>query len=46
MWKFVPEEERPTVFAAAADLLDGARDDAGAIVLHQDVRHTLGIRPT
>lgn len=46
MWRCVPEHERPTLFAAAADLLDGARDAGGAIVLHQDVRHTLGIRPT
>ena len=45
MWRFVPEEERPALFAAASDLLDAARDDSGAIVLHQDVRHTLGTRP-
>lgn len=45
MWRFVPEEERPAVFAAAADLLDEARDETGAILLHQDVRHTLGVRP-
>jgi ubiquinone/menaquinone biosynthesis C-methylase UbiE len=45
MWRFVPDEERPNVFAAAAGLLDGARDESGAIVLHQDVRHTLGTRP-
>jgi ubiquinone/menaquinone biosynthesis C-methylase UbiE len=46
MWRFVPDEERPDVFAAAGDLLDKARDATGAIVLHQDVRHTLAVRPT
>ncbi|QNN51608.1 class I SAM-dependent methyltransferase [Nocardioides mesophilus] len=45
MWGFVPEAEREVVFARAADLLAGARDGSGAIVLHQDVRHTLGRRP-
>lgn len=45
MWRFVPEDERPSLFAAASELLDGARNDTGAIVLHQGVRHTLGARP-
>lgn len=46
MWRFVPDEERPNVFAAAADLLDRSRDTSGAIVLHQDVRHTLAVLAT
>jgi ubiquinone/menaquinone biosynthesis C-methylase UbiE len=45
MWRFVPEAERPALLAAATELLDAARDETGAIVLHQDVRHTLGVRP-
>ena len=45
MWGFVPEAERPALLAAASALLEQARDGSGSIVLHQDVRHTLGTRP-
>lgn len=45
MWRFVPDDEQPALFAAAAALLDQIRDASGAIVLHQVVRHTLGSRP-
>jgi ubiquinone/menaquinone biosynthesis C-methylase UbiE len=45
MWRFVPEDERPTLFTAASELLAKARDESGEIVVHQDVRHTLGTRP-
>ena len=40
-WKLVPEDRREPLFAEAAGLLERARDDAGDIVLHQDVRYTI-----
>lgn len=42
-WRFVPEESRGAVFEQAAEVLEEARTDAGDIVLHQDVRYTLGV---
>jgi ubiquinone/menaquinone biosynthesis C-methylase UbiE len=45
MWGFVPEAERPVLFARAAALLETARDADGAIRLRQDVRYSVGIAP-
>jgi ubiquinone/menaquinone biosynthesis C-methylase UbiE len=44
-WGFVPEERREPLFREAADLLEGARSADGDLVLSQDVRYTLGVRP-
>jgi hypothetical protein len=44
MWEAVPETERPAVLAAAAERLEGARED-GALHLRQRVRITRAIRP-
>lgn len=47
MWGFVPEAQRADVFATATAVLEGARNvDTGVIELRQDVRHTLGRRPS
>ena len=40
-WGLVPEDRREGLFDAAAALLEGARNDAGDILVHQDVRYTL-----
>lgn len=40
-WGLVPEDRREPLFEAAAGLLDGARDEAGDIAVHQEVRYTL-----
>ena len=45
MWDAVPEERRDDVLRAAAELLEAARRDRGAIVLRQAVRTTLGRAP-
>jgi ubiquinone/menaquinone biosynthesis C-methylase UbiE len=44
MWRFVPEEARPSLFEAASSMLEEARDESGGIVLRQAVRHTLATR--
>ncbi len=44
-WLSVPEEERPTVKAAAFRVLGGATDPDGSVHLWQDVRYTVGVRP-
>jgi ubiquinone/menaquinone biosynthesis C-methylase UbiE len=41
-WGRMTEEQRADVVTRATELLEGARDGAGRIVLHQDVRYTLG----
>ncbi len=43
MWKQVPEERHPDLFAAASALLEKARTADGRIVLTQQVRYTLGV---
>lgn len=43
-WGFVPEDRRAGLFDEAAGLLEGARDETGDIVVHQEVRYTLGRR--
>ncbi|MDX6276957.1 MAG: hypothetical protein QOJ72_1085 [Nocardioidaceae bacterium] len=45
MWGFVPDSERPELFARAAALLGAARDGVGPIRLRQDVRYSLGTAP-
>jgi ubiquinone/menaquinone biosynthesis C-methylase UbiE len=45
-WRFVPEEHRADLFARAAALLEGTRDDDGRLSVWQDVRYTLGVTPT
>ena len=45
MWKQVPAEDVAGLVAAAGSLLDRARDASGAIVVHQRIRHTIGVRP-
>lgn len=40
-WGLVPEERRPSIFSEAAEILEGAREPGGDIVLTQDVRYTL-----
>lgn len=45
MWRAVPEAERPAVRAEAERRLAAAAHPAGGLVLHQQVRYTLGIRP-
>lgn len=42
MWGLVPDDERPTVFDAAAQLLEEARVADGSIQLRQDVRYSVG----
>jgi hypothetical protein len=38
----VPAEERDGLEARAAEILQDARDDAGRVVIGQDMRYTLG----
>jgi ubiquinone/menaquinone biosynthesis C-methylase UbiE len=45
MWQLVPAGEVSGLMARAESLLEDARDDTGAFVVHQQVRHTLGVRP-
>jgi SAM-dependent methyltransferase len=42
MWAMVPAEERDTLEAQAAEILDDARDESGRVVVWQDMRYTLG----
>ncbi len=42
MWAMVPAEERDGLEARAAEILQDARDDAGRVVIGQDMRYTLG----
>ncbi len=42
MWSLVPPEERPTLVARAAEILDEARDETGTVVVWQDMRYTVG----
>ncbi len=42
MWAMVPSEERDNLEAAAAEILDDARDESGRVVVWQDMRYTLG----
>ncbi|HET7823118.1 MAG TPA: class I SAM-dependent methyltransferase [Ornithinibacter sp.] len=42
MWAMVPAEERDTLEARAAEILDDARDESGRVVVWQDMRYTLG----
>lgn len=44
MWAMVPDDEQPALRAEAARRLRGARQDDGSLVLHQDVRYTVGTR--
>jgi ubiquinone/menaquinone biosynthesis C-methylase UbiE len=41
-WSFVPDARRQPLYEEAVALLEEARVDAGDIVLHQNVRYTLG----
>jgi ubiquinone/menaquinone biosynthesis C-methylase UbiE len=45
MWRAVPEAEHAAVRAEAERRLASAAHPAGGIVVHQQVRYTLGIRP-
>ena len=45
-WLDVPVPERDRLFQRARFLLESARDDDGQIVLTQQVRYTVGRRPT
>lgn len=45
MWRAVPAAQRPAVRAEAERRLARAADPAGGIVVHQQVRYTLGVRP-
>ena len=42
MWAMVPAEERDTLEAQAAEILDDARDESGRVVVWQDMRYTVG----
>ena len=42
----VPEEHRGDVLAAGAERLEAARDSTGGFTLTQQVRLTVGIRPS
>lgn len=44
MWMHMPEEERPRVLNAAAEILEGTRDDNGPCRLVWQMRYTLGAR--
>ena len=44
-WQRVPVRERDQLFRRARFLLESARNEAGRIVLQQQVRYTLGRRP-
>jgi hypothetical protein len=45
-WDAVPEEHRGDVLAAGAERLEAARDSTGGFTLTQQVRLTVGIRPS
>jgi ubiquinone/menaquinone biosynthesis C-methylase UbiE len=45
MWAAVPAEEREALLARAGEILDGAHDDTGRVVIWQDMRYTLGTAP-
>ncbi|UZJ26115.1 methyltransferase domain-containing protein [Rhodococcus antarcticus] len=42
MWEAVPPEHHAALLADALELLQTAREPDGTVVLHQDVRYTLG----
>lgn len=42
LWAMVPADERDGLEARAAEILDGARDEHGRVVIWQDMRYTLG----
>lgn len=42
LWEAVAPEHRDRLLADALDLLEAAREPDGTVVLHQDVRYTLG----
>lgn len=42
MWEAVPSEHHAALLAEALELLEAARETDGTVVLHQDVRYTLG----
>ncbi len=46
MWECVPDEERAAVRASATELLGAAARPDGGIGLRQEVRYTLGTRPS
>ena len=46
MWRAVPEAERPAVRAEAERRLAAAAHPSGGFVMHQQIRYTLGIRPS
>ncbi len=41
MWQHVPREERPTLYARAAELIEASRDEHGTAVLSQEVRYSV-----
>jgi len=43
MWGFVPEDRRGSLYDEAAGILEDARDEAGDIVIVQQVRYTLAV---
>ncbi|MFL6166255.1 MAG: class I SAM-dependent methyltransferase [Ornithinibacter sp.] len=45
MWAAVPASERDGLEARAAEILAGARDGSGRVVIWQDMRYTLGQAP-
>ncbi|HYN66329.1 MAG TPA: class I SAM-dependent methyltransferase [Ornithinibacter sp.] len=42
MWALVPAHERDALEARAGELLEDARDEAGRVVVWQDMRYTIG----
>jgi ubiquinone/menaquinone biosynthesis C-methylase UbiE len=46
MWEAVPQEQHPQVRAEIARVLSAAQDESGTITLRQQVRYTLGRRPS
>jgi ubiquinone/menaquinone biosynthesis C-methylase UbiE len=45
-WEAVPEEKRAEVLAEAAERMSTAPSDGGGFTLSQQVRYTIGVRPT